>query len=387
MDRERLAVKAAKAFARWVDVPLAEDAPGAMNPTGKDRFVSSVEATEADEGLEAARLAFNRWKDVDPFPAINSALLNTADIDDYMRATSMVFPYNPAKRKTASYAIRVGMEIAFWDPATPNTPPIRRLNDGDRITIPSNSLIYVRTRERFLLPNYMAVRFNLHIDLVHKGLLLGTGPLVDPGFEGHLMVPLHNLTSNDYVLAVGDDFIWAEFTKTSLTENWIREVPERPQRSGELKPFPKRKANQSIAEYIAKATLGHLELQPGLSHATLQNSIPDAIARASKTADNAKASAAKAKRAAATIRNVGVLALLGAAIGLGSILIANNSALQTTLTIVRGSNGDIQKQNDRIKNLEVALEQIRQREAHLRNRDEALSKTARARSRRQGASE
>jgi hypothetical protein len=96
------------------------------------------------------------------------------------------------------------------------------------------------------------------------------------------MVPLHNLTSNDYVLAVGDDFIWAEFTKTSLTDNWTREMPERPQRAGLLKPFPKRKANQSIADYIAKAKLGHLRLQPGLSHNTLQNSIPDAIARATK---------------------------------------------------------------------------------------------------------
>ncbi len=29
--------------------------------------------------------------------------------------------------------------------------------------------------------------------IVYKGLLLGTGPIVDPGFVGKLYIPLHKL--------------------------------------------------------------------------------------------------------------------------------------------------------------------------------------------------
>ena len=50
---------------------------------------------------------------------------------------------------------------------------------------------------------------------MHRGLLLGTGPLVDPGFHGRLLIPLHNLTSDEYTIRGDEGLIWMEFTKTS----------------------------------------------------------------------------------------------------------------------------------------------------------------------------
>ena len=342
-------------------MPLAEDVSGALvrSPSAAE------EATSQDD--EAARLyaraMFDRWKDVDPFPNVAPALLNAADIDDYMRATAMVFPYDSIKRKTASYALSVGTEIAYWDADKPETAPIRTLPVGAQVTIPPNSLVYVRTAQEFQLPNYMAVRFNLHIDLVHKGLLLGTGPLVDPGFFGRLMVPLHNLTSNTYVLAVGDDFIWAEFTKTSLAERWRQDVPDRPPASGELVEFPPRKENKSLAHYLHKARLGHERLQPGLSHQALQNAIPDAIQKTRKTAQDAKASANKAKRRVTGMRNImaglGLLAFIGAAATLFSQVQASRSAFQTTLGLVKDTDKNVSQQDARLRALETEVARLR----------------------------
>ena len=66
------------------------------------------------------------------------------------------------------------------------------------------------------MPDFIALRFNLQIQHVHRGLLLGTGPLVDPGFWGKLCIPLHNLTDQDYEIPKEEGLIWLEFTKTTL---------------------------------------------------------------------------------------------------------------------------------------------------------------------------
>ena len=312
----------------------------------------------AAEGQSAA------WLNVDPFPGISPSLLNSADIDDYMRTTAMVYPYRPEKRKTASYPLRVGNEIAFWSPDTVDPCPVKLLKEGDGVTIPSNSIIYVRTKELFQLPNYMAVRFNLHIDLVHKGLLLGTGPLVDPGFTGKLMVPLHNLTSNEYVLQVGDEFIWAEFTKTSLIDKWTDDRVSRPARDGRPVQFEARKRNNAMADYLNKAKQGHPRLQKGFTHTTLQNAIPESISRTEGLAQSAEQSATAAEARAARIekrvRGFGLAAVFAGLLALGAVLLTSWSSYQTTQGIVASTNVRVADQAGRIKDLEVLVGELQE---------------------------
>lgn len=360
-----------KWLAREFDVALAEDAPGAVNATPP----APTRATGPDDPeVMAARERFETWKEIDPFPKIAPSLLNSADIDDYMRVAAVVHPYDPSKRKTASYPLSVGNEIAFWDASRPQDRPIRELAAGGEVVIPPNSLIYVRTAEQFQLPNYMAVRFNLHIDLVHKGLLLGTGPLVDPGFSGRLMVPLHNLTSNTYMLQVGDDFIWAEFTKTSMVNDWTKEGPARPERTGALVDFPKRKVDRSMADYVYSAQKAHPVLQRGLSHAGLQNAIPDAIERARDKAAEAKRSAGKAKRKVTVLTGFGILGILGAFGTLVGQLMTTRSSLQTTLGLVGTTNTRLEDQARRAQELDWRLRTLDARlQDHLRRERPAIS--------------
>ena len=94
--------------------------------------------------------------------------------------------------------------------------PLVHEGDEELVVIAANSIVFVECDLDFRLPDFLALRFNLHIRHVHRGLLLGTGPLVDPGYWGKLCIPLHNLTDEDYLIPRTEGLIWIEFTKTSL---------------------------------------------------------------------------------------------------------------------------------------------------------------------------
>src|SRR3977135_1230729 len=103
----------------------------------------------------------------------------------------MVYEFKPKDLKSASYAIAaLGTQIIWY--AEGNRQNII-LTETNECTFPANSISFIHLRNKFSLPNYISARFNLTITHVHRGLLLGTGPLIDPGFEGRLLIPIHNL--------------------------------------------------------------------------------------------------------------------------------------------------------------------------------------------------
>ena len=153
---------------------------------------------------EDAEERFQKWKDQDPYPEILPALLNSADIHDYIKTTGMVDPYDPTLMKSSSYEAKIGSNAYRWGES--NERETIPLDESLFVKLEPNSLIFFETKETFRLPSYMAIRFNLRITNVHRGLLLGTGPLVDPGFEGKLLIPIHNLTNNTYEFYGGDNY-------------------------------------------------------------------------------------------------------------------------------------------------------------------------------------
>lgn len=307
---------------------------------------------------EEAEARFREFKTVDPFPDVPPALLNSAHVGDYMRTVALVWPYDLKRRKAASYAMRVGRNVAYYDPGNPSADPYRELDEDEEFLLPPNSLIYVRTKERFQLPDYIAARFNLHIDLVHKGLLLGTGPVVDPGFIGHLVVPLHNLTRNTYVMRADQELIWAEFTKTSLLPQW-REGGLSLEGGAPLsdhKPFDKAKSNHEMAYYISKATKA-----AGPNRATADfptNSIPErmiesqqAVLEARHDAQIAKQEAETARKSVTTLRNFGIGASIVLIIGLITLFVAMFQLVNATQSMVRDERGRAASQ--RIRQTEI----------------------------------
>jgi deoxycytidine triphosphate deaminase len=169
--------------------------------------------------VDNAESRYQQFKDTDPFPSINSGLLNSADIYDYIRLTSIVYPFKIEQLKSAAYEICLGTKILSWNDKGEKNEQYE-LHKGTNVKFARNSITFVSLESGFRIPDYIALRFNLVIQYVHKGLLLGTGPLINPGFCGELLIPIHNLTNNDCNIQVGTPLISVEFTKLTDCSNF-----------------------------------------------------------------------------------------------------------------------------------------------------------------------
>jgi deoxycytidine triphosphate deaminase len=133
----------------------------------------------------------------------------------------MVEPFMPEKLESATYICDFSGTYLWYD----GKGKEHYERDKDELIIKPNSITYLGISTKFRIPLYLILRFNLQVKNVYKGLLLGTGPIVDPGFEGNLFIPLHNLTSNFYVIKKEAEIISVEFTKLNIKDNW--KIPKR----------------------------------------------------------------------------------------------------------------------------------------------------------------
>jgi len=311
----------------------------------------------ADEAEAEKR--FLQFENNDPLPGVPCALLNSKDIYHYVRIASIVYPFSTAileqKLKTASYEVDFLGTVYFTDENGEFKQ--EEIYEGKPFTLKKNTIVFVLPNAKFFLPNYIAIRFNLRINLVHKGLLLGTGPLVDPGFSGNLLIPLHNLTSKDYELKGGEGFIWIEFTKLSKEkhkdfEHWhnINNINV---------SFPPDKRNANAQDYFNESSGG----KPAVS------SIPGEVGAAIRIANDAKAASEK-------IKNIGWLAFVAIAISLVIGLVAtwdvissaNTNITNATLAITKNQNEQeifqkrIKALEDKMDSLSSTLEEMVEKE-------------------------
>lgn len=117
--------------------------------------------------------------------------------------------------RSATYDMRMGNFAVRYDMGRKNEFIISdKFNEKNWISLPPNSLTFITTYEAFKLPRDVIARFNLKSKLVHKGLLLGTGPIVDPEFYGKVTIPIHNFSNQEVIINFKDSIIAVEFTRT-----------------------------------------------------------------------------------------------------------------------------------------------------------------------------
>lgn len=309
--------------------------------------------------------AFRDGNREDPFPCVPPALLSAKHIRDYVIRTGAVAPFDAmegGKRlKKAAYEGRIGCKAYQYD----NEGNMANVWDSDIIVVQANSIVFVECDLDFRLPDFLALRFNLQIRHVHRGVLLGTGPLIDPGFWGKLCIPLHNLTDKDYAIPRSEGLIWIEFTKTSLEkdESIGRDPLENPN-----------KQYWSIREFIEKAAR---PLDNGKT-VPIRSSIPSMTKVAEERAKRAEASAREVRDWVQTFGILGSVALLLSMTGLGlafynNIQSAYNSIIPrvdnlqrdiSSLAVIRSQIETLVDENrmlrERLQRLEVGDSEARQ---------------------------
>ncbi len=194
----------------------------------------------------------------------------------------------------------------------------QEIKRGEICVLPANSISFVQIEPQIRLPHYIALRFNLRLTHVHRGLLLGTGPLVDPGFAGKLPIPLHNLTAEPYTLDTTEALIWIEFTKT--TYGFQPKEPEADV-AGErkFKPFPDRKKDQSPEYYLHRANQGN----------PIQSSIP----KSKLQADTALQVSEKTRKTVRSVRRFSYFAGFAVVVAGATLIFQGYSLLQDSWSL------------------------------------------------------
>lgn len=166
----------------------------------------------------------HEWKTIDPDwgkPECRGMLLS-----DQIRRFCTLSPgllisdgYSESNLRPAAYTLTIG--DVYYD----HEGTRRELTEENpSFEMPPNSIVFVSIAEFLDLPFYVAARFNLRVEWVYKGILLGTGPQVEPGFRGQLSCPLYNLTNNPHKITRKEEFATIDFERTS---SFVRDSPRK----------------------------------------------------------------------------------------------------------------------------------------------------------------
>lgn len=302
-----------------------------------------------DDAEAAARYA--KWRMVDPHPDIEPALLNSADLLDYVAVAGMLYPVSIKADNTkewlkpASCALACAGDWVRYDldrttlELKPD-PASGRLGPESRLKLLANSITFLYLETAFRIPVYLAARFNLAIREIHRGILVGTGPLVDPGFDGRLFIPLHNLTVNDYSIKYGEPLVWVEFTKLSRNRGLERGSPQ--PRVASFFDFPEyKRERKSIEAYLDHANEGN----------PIASSIPRDVAVATAKVDENTRIVARTR----TFSIAGALAIVAL---MATLFAGTVGAFVYTLTYTDGRVGDQKSLTNSVGRLQTDLKAI-----------------------------
>ena len=118
----------------------------------------------------------------------------------------IINPFDDGQVQSATYDLRVGDQGA-----TTSTKKLINIKEEGYLSIAPGDFGVVMVFEKIELgPQYVA-RFGLRSKYARKGLIATTGPQIDPGYRGRLIIGVTNLTPKSISLPYKDDFVSVEF--------------------------------------------------------------------------------------------------------------------------------------------------------------------------------
>lgn len=115
-------------------------------------------------------------------------------------------PFEEKQLQAATYDLRVGAQGA-----TTSTKKLVNIKEIGYIVLEPGDFGVVTILEEIRLGPKHAARFGLRSKFARKGLIATTGPQIDPGYHGRLIIGLTNLTPRPVSLSYKDDLVSVEF--------------------------------------------------------------------------------------------------------------------------------------------------------------------------------
>jgi dCTP deaminase len=134
-------------------------------------------------------------------------ILTNKQIEEaYRKGDILINPFEENQIQAASYDFRVGEKGA-----TTSTKKLVNIREAGYLMLqPGDFGVVVVLEEIRLNPQYVA-RFGLRSKYARKGLIATTGPQIDPGYHGKLILGITNLTPKPISLPYKDDLVSVEF--------------------------------------------------------------------------------------------------------------------------------------------------------------------------------
>jgi deoxycytidine triphosphate deaminase len=129
------------------------------------------------------------------------SVLSDVDIKKELGKKILIFPFNEQKIRGSS--INLSVSNKAWDINTKKT--IFDLSKNS-VIIPKHSTALIQTDEILHVTNHLAGTFHSKVKLVSQGLG-HISTTLDPGWIGNLLIAVHNHTSEDFCLKVGETFV------------------------------------------------------------------------------------------------------------------------------------------------------------------------------------
>jgi len=115
-------------------------------------------------------------------------------------------PFEASSLQPASYDLRVG-KYAF----TSSLKEKMDVSEKGILRIEPGEFAVVETLETLKFGDQIAAQLGLRSEFARQGLMMLSGPQIDPGFKGLIIVRLINLAPNTIVLIYGTPFLTTQF--------------------------------------------------------------------------------------------------------------------------------------------------------------------------------
>jgi len=137
----------------------------------------------------------------------NDIILNDSQIMGAMRNGEIILdPFDEKQVQGASYDLRVGEQAA-----TTSSKKVVNIREHGFVLLQPGDFAVVTAYESLKLDAQHVGRFGLRSKYARKGLIATTGPQIDPGYHGRLIVGITNLSPKPVSLPFKDDFLTIEF--------------------------------------------------------------------------------------------------------------------------------------------------------------------------------
>jgi len=134
-------------------------------------------------------------------------ILNNRQIEEsYRKGDILINPFDESQIQAATYDFRVGHQGA----TTTSKKIVDIKKTGYLLLQPGDFGVIIVLEEVRLGPQHVG-RFGLRSKYARKGLIATTGPQIDPGFHGRLIIGITNLTPKPISLPYKDNLVSVEF--------------------------------------------------------------------------------------------------------------------------------------------------------------------------------